>query len=97
MENYRYERVNKILEDIGSFVNVQSVPVTKWQIKEGFFLTPQEADASEAEWKEFNSETDIYRTRQALLAQNRDCCSRKLRQETAVAELCNSVHILGRG
>lgn len=60
MENYRYERVNKILEDIGSFINVQNVSITNWQIKKGFFLTPQEADASETEWKKFDSLIDIW-------------------------------------
>ncbi|MFZ2539061.1 MAG: alpha-mannosidase, partial [Oscillospiraceae bacterium] len=60
MENYRYERVKKICEDLGAMTITQSIPVTQWQIKKGFFLTPQEAEESTTEWEVFNSKTDIW-------------------------------------
>ena len=60
MENYRYERVNKICADLSSLIAVQSVSITKWQMKKGFFLTPAEADASETPWQPFDSAKDIW-------------------------------------
>ena len=46
MENYRYERVNKICTDLLAMTTVQSVPITGFQMKPGFYLTPAEADAA---------------------------------------------------
>lgn len=60
MENYRYERVKKICEDLQSLTTVQSISVTDWKIKDGFFLTPKEADESSVEWRNFNSTTDVW-------------------------------------
>ena len=51
MENYRFERVNKICEDLADLSTIRSLPITSWQMKEGFFLTPAEADTAPADQK----------------------------------------------
>ena len=61
MENYRFERVNKICEDLADLSTIRSLPITSWQMKEGFFLTPAEADAAPADWRAFDSNKDIWR------------------------------------
>lgn len=60
MENYRFERVQKILGDIGGMTTVQSFPITSFMMKPGFYLNPAEADAAAEAWREFNSNTDIW-------------------------------------
>lgn len=60
MENYRFERVKKITEDLSSMIVAKSIPVTAFKMKKGFFLTPKAADEAEGEWLDFNSSTDIW-------------------------------------
>ena len=60
MENYRFERVNKICEDLADLSTIRSLPITSWQMKEGFFLTPAEADTAPADWRAFDSNKDIW-------------------------------------
>lgn len=60
MENYRYERVNKLCEDIKGLITVQSTVIDSFQVKQGFFLTPAEADASETPWQIFDSNKDTW-------------------------------------
>lgn len=60
MENYRYERVNKICDDIKGLITVQSTPIEDIQIKKGFFLTPAQADESSEMWQKFSPKTDIW-------------------------------------
>ena len=50
MENYRYERVGRICEDLEALMTVQSAPILGWKMKKGFFLTPEQADQSEIPW-----------------------------------------------
>ena len=60
MENYRFERVNKICEDLGALTVVQSVSIPEFQMKPGFFLTPAQADADSTPWQKFNAASDIW-------------------------------------
>lgn len=60
MENYRYERVLKICEDLQSLMTVRTVPITGWKIKRGFYLTPEEVDHSPVAWEDFNPQTDTW-------------------------------------
>lgn len=60
MENYRYERVNKICNDLKGLITVQSKPIPSFKMKKGMFLTPAEVDASEETWQEFNPQTDTW-------------------------------------
>lgn len=60
MELYKYERVKKICEDVQAFITVQSQPVANWKMKKGFFLTPDEVDASTAPWMDFNTKHDFW-------------------------------------
>ncbi len=60
MENYRYERVNKICTDLLAMTTVQTVPITGFQMKPGFYLTPAEADAAAEEWRAFDTDRDIW-------------------------------------
>jgi len=55
MENYRYERVNKICSDLKNLIACQTIDIEAFQIKKGKFLTPAEADASNAPWEEFTT------------------------------------------
>ena len=60
MENYRFERVNKICEDLGALTVVQSVSIPEFQMKPGFFLTPAQADADSTPWQKFDAASDIW-------------------------------------
>ena len=60
MENYKYERVHKICEDLFGLMTLQSTPVINWQIKKGVFMTPKEVDESSVAWQNFDSKTDIW-------------------------------------
>ncbi|WMJ24077.1 alpha-mannosidase [Paludicola sp. MB14-C6] len=60
MENYRYERVKKICEDLRGLITVQSVAIPSFQMKKGLFLRPSEVDAHESDWVTFNPETDFW-------------------------------------
>lgn len=60
MENYRYERVNKICTDLLAMATVQSAPITGFMMKPGFYLTPAEADAAAEEWRAFDTDKDIW-------------------------------------
>lgn len=60
MENYRYERVNKICSDINKLIAVQSCPIASFKMKKGMFLTPAEVDKCDCAWEDFNSKTDTW-------------------------------------
>ena len=60
MENYRYERVLKICEDLSALRVVQTIPITVWKRKQGFFLTPEEVDQSSAPWEDFDPKQDTW-------------------------------------
>lgn len=60
MENYRYERVKKICEDLNGLIAKTQIPVTSFQMKKGFFLTPAEVDADNSPWIAFDCEKDIW-------------------------------------
>ena len=60
MENYRYERVNKICTDLLAMTTVQSAPITGFMMKPGFYLTPAEADAAAEEWRAFDVDKDTW-------------------------------------
>lgn len=60
MENYRYERVGRICEDLEALMTVQSAPILGWKMKKGFFLTPEQADQSEIPWEDFDPEHDFW-------------------------------------
>lgn len=60
LENYRYERVKKILEDLQGLITVTSSPIAGFKMKKGFFLTPAEADAAATPWQDFNPKTDFW-------------------------------------
>lgn len=61
MESYMQERVNKICEDLKSLAEVRSIPLTGWKVKEGFFLTPEQARQGEQLWKDFDTVNDSWR------------------------------------
>lgn len=61
MENYRFERVEKICAELQALTVVQSVPLHSWKMKHGFFLTPEQADQGvDVPWVDFDSKTDIW-------------------------------------
>ena len=60
MENYRYERVNKICTDLLAMATVQSAPITGFMMKPGFYLTPAEADAAAEKWRAFDVDKDTW-------------------------------------
>ncbi|MEG1446504.1 MAG: alpha-mannosidase [Ruthenibacterium sp.] len=51
------ERVEVIAAQLKKFSVAQSVPLCTWQVKEGFWLTPAEADADALAWSTFDSAT----------------------------------------
>lgn len=60
MENFRFERVKKICEDLQGLITRQSAPITEFQIKEGLFLTPKEAEDSPTPWRLFTCNNDTW-------------------------------------
>lgn len=60
MEQFKYERVKKICDDLQSLITVQAYPIIKWKCKKGFFLTPWEVDSSSTPWQDFDSNTDFW-------------------------------------
>lgn len=60
MKDFRYERVKKICADLLEMATVQSVPITGFRVKRGFYLTPAEADAAAESWRAFDTERDTW-------------------------------------
>lgn len=54
--NYRRERIEKISSDINSLINIQNININDWIVKEGTFYRPEQADAAEQPFENFNSE-----------------------------------------
>lgn len=54
------ERVDKICNDLQRLSVVKSQPIISWKIKEGFFLTPDEAERSSHPWSSFHSASDYW-------------------------------------
>lgn len=52
------ERVNIICEQLWNWSSVQKEKLVNWKVKDGCYITPKEADASEAEWKDFDTDKD---------------------------------------
>lgn len=54
---YLDKRVNVICEELKKLQWKQKFPVTNWKYKEGNFIHPQDAEAADVEWKDFDSKT----------------------------------------
>lgn len=51
------ERVQVICDQLKKFSKVKSLPLAEWEMKEGFFLRPADAEASADAWSRFDSRT----------------------------------------
>lgn len=51
------ERVQVICDQLKKFSKIQKVELTHWQVKEGNFLRPADAEAAAGDWKTFDSRT----------------------------------------
>ena len=51
------ERINKICDQLKNFRTTETVALNDWQYKHGQFFRPQEADASQTPWENFDSST----------------------------------------
>lgn len=51
------KRVNVICDELKKLQWKQNFPVTDWKYKEGNYIHPQDAEAAEAEWKDFDPKT----------------------------------------
>ncbi len=51
------KRIKVICDELQKLANVQIIPVNNWSYKKGNFVYPQEARASQEEWKSFDSRT----------------------------------------
>ena len=60
MEDFKFERVKKICRDLAAMIPAQSVSISSWKCKKGFFLTPGEVDQSGAPWEDFDSRSDVW-------------------------------------
>ena len=49
------KRVKVICQELEKLKVKQKFEIPKWQYKEGFFITPQEAEEYSAEWNVFDS------------------------------------------
>lgn len=58
MIKFAKERVNLICSQLKGWSVVQKVPLVHMQVKEGCFITPEEADAAPGEWKKFDMGRD---------------------------------------
>ena len=58
MIKFAKERVNLICSQLKGWSVVQKVPLEHMQVKEGCFITPEEADAAPGEWKNFDMGRD---------------------------------------
>ena len=58
MIKFAKERVNLICNQLKGWSVVQKVPLEHMQVKEGCFITPEEADAAPGEWKNFDMGRD---------------------------------------
>lgn len=58
--NLRQQRVMKIIEDLNKYTRLQSAPITGIKMKKAKVFTPEEADACEIPWQDFDSKTDIW-------------------------------------
>lgn len=60
MENYRFERVKRLTEELWDHSLVQSFSILSWKFKRGFFLTPEEVDQSKTVWEDFDIRTNVW-------------------------------------
>ena len=51
------KRVKGICDELNKLKVKQRFPIEKWQYKEGDFIRPEDADADESVWEEFDSQT----------------------------------------
>lgn len=54
---YASERAGVICEQLKTLMKTQTLPLTDWEMKEGNFLRPADADAAAAAWQPFDSRT----------------------------------------
>ncbi len=52
------ERIKTICKNLKKLITVKALPAEEILVKEGCFNRPEEADASETEWKKFDSNSD---------------------------------------
>ena len=51
------KRINVICDELKKLQWKQKFPVTDWKYKEGNFIHPQDAEADDGEWKDFDCKT----------------------------------------
>lgn len=51
------KRVNVICNELNKLSVVQKIPVENWNLKKGNYIHPEDADASNEDWQEFDSKT----------------------------------------
>lgn len=51
------KRITVICDELKKIQVKQTVPIEEWEYKEGAYITPQEADAAETPWKQFDCHT----------------------------------------
>lgn len=56
----KQERVEKICNDLKKLILIQNVELSNWKVKQGFFVNPQEAEASNIPWKNFDNKNDLW-------------------------------------
>ena len=54
---FKTQRAGQIAQQLKGLIAVHTVPVTHWQMKEGFFLRPSDADAAAEPWQDFDCQT----------------------------------------
>lgn len=52
------ERAQVICDQLKKLENVQETDLTEWQVKEGLFFRPEEAEEAASPWKRFDSQKD---------------------------------------
>lgn len=58
---FRKERVRVICSELKKLSEVRSFRIMRWREKDGFFLRPEDAENSETPWRNFDSETMMWR------------------------------------
>lgn len=58
--NLKQQRVLKICEDLGKYTRLQTVPITRFQMKKAKVFTPEEADACDIPWQDFDPAKDVW-------------------------------------
>ncbi|NCB70976.1 MAG: alpha-mannosidase [Clostridia bacterium] len=54
------KRIEVIAKELKQLSIMDTVPLNNWQMKKGFYRTPEEATASDAPWQLFDSSKDIW-------------------------------------